>query len=211
MDLNRLAEHLGGPRCVGCGLPDGILCRACRADIPRAHTSEPVPNVDRVVAAWLYDDTARSLVLAMKARGRRGAAYELGRAIADRVWERGIVADALVWVPGKRADIRNRGFDHAQLIARVVSQKLGIPAFGGLARLEDRRDQTALGARERRANLEGAFRSMGGPRRVAVVDDLMTTGATLSEAGRALRQAGATRIEGLIGCLVAHPAMTTTI
>lgn len=211
MHAERLAEHLGGPRCVGCGRSDRVLCRDCRTGIPRVANSEPVTNVDRVVAAWLYDRVARSVVLALKARGRRAAATELGHAIAERVWEQGTAADALVWVPGKRADIRARGFDHAQLIARVVSQELGIPALNGLTRAEDRIDQTALGARERRTNLEGAFESMGVPHRVAVVDDLMTTGATLSEAARALRRAGAGRVEGLIACLVAHPAMATTI
>lgn len=206
-----LAEYLGGSRCVRCRAPGRMLCASCRARLSQPAVRHDIPEVDRVIAAWGYDGITRSLVLAMKARGRRAAATELGRAIAERVWQEGTIADALVWIPGRPRDIRERGFDHARLIADVVSRELGMPALSALVNRQDRVDQTALGARERKANLEGALISGPVPRRIAVVDDLMTTGATLSEAGRALKQAGACRVEGLIGCLVEHPAMTTSI
>ena len=160
-------------------------------------------HIDAVVAAWDYDGVARSLVLDLKLKGKRDAALELAKGIVDRVWEQGSAAQALVWVPGRRRDIRDRGFDHARLIATAVGSALGIPAVYGLRRTGDRVDQTSLGAQARRANLQGAFCARGVPARVAVVDDLMTTGATLSEAGRALREAGAKRVEGLLACCVA--------
>ena len=155
------------------------------------------------MAAWDYDGVARSLVLALKVRGRRAAAVELGDAIARRAWVSGCGAEALVWVPGRTRDIRERGFDHARVIATAVGRRLGIPSIPALVRTGDRVDQTTLGATERRANLRGAFAATGVPQSVAVVDDLMTTGATLGEAGRALRAAGATRVEGLLACFVA--------
>ena len=211
MGLDLLADHLGVHQCVGCARPGRMLCPTCRAGVGRAATVPEIHNVDRVVAAWAYDDISRSLVLDLKVRGKRAAADVLGRSIAERVWESGSVAEALVWVPGKHSDVRGRGFDHAERIAGVVSRELGIPAVGALLRTGDRTDQTKLGARDRRANLAGAFASRRVPRKVAVVDDLVTTGATLSEAGRALRAAGADEVEGLVACLVDHPGMAITI
>jgi ComF family protein len=162
----------------------------------------PIPNVDRVVAAWEYDDVARSLILALKLRGRREAARHLAAGMAERIWSTGSKVDALVWIPGRRADIRRRGFDHAKAIAQELSSLLGIPSMPALRRTGDRTDQTGLGAKQRRANLAGAFTATGVPPRVAIVDDVMTTGATLGEAGRALRAAGAAYVEGVVGCAV---------
>jgi ComF family protein len=161
-----------------------------------------IPNLNRVIAAWEYDDVARSLVLALKLRGRREAARHLAAGMAERIWSTGWDVDALVWIPGRRADIRRRGFDHAKAIAQELSSLLGIPSMPALRRTGDRTDQTGLGAKQRRANLAGAFTATGVPPRVAIVDDVMTTGATLGEAGRALRTAGAAYVEGVVGCAV---------
>jgi len=145
---------------------------------------------------------ARSLVLALKLRRRREAAHPLGRAIVDEVWRRGSLIETLTWVPARPRDIRDRGFDHAELIARVVSRFLGIPAKPVLLRTGTGVDQAALGARERKLNLAGMFAAPGVSGHVGVVDDLMTTGATLSEAARALRAGGAQAVEGLVACSV---------
>lgn len=161
-----------------------------------------VPHVDRVTAAWEYDDIARSLVLALKLRGRREAAHHLAVGMAGRIWSTSSKVDALVWIPGRRADIRRRGFDHAKAIAQELSSLLGIPSMPALRRTGDRTDQTGLGAKQRRANLAGAFTATGVPPRVAIVDDVMTTGATLGEAGRALRTTGAAYVEGVVACAV---------
>ena len=155
-----------------------------------------------MIAAWDYELGARSLILRLKARGLRDAAGPLGRAITEEVWRQGLAADLLTWVPARRPDVRARGFDHAELIARVVSRELGLPLLPMLGRTGDRADQASLGARERKANLTGAFVACRTSGRVAVVDDLMTTGATLSEVGRALRAAGARSVEGLVACSV---------
>ena len=199
MVLERLAAHLGAARCVGCNRSGAIACPFCRAAQPVAGRVTAPPSVDRVVAAWDYDGMARSLVLALKVRGRRAAAGPLAEAIASRVWAEGCSAEALLWVPGRRPDIRARGFDHARLIAAALSALVGIPAIPRLRRTGDRADQAGLNAAQRRANLEGAFRAHAVPTRVAIVDDVMTTGATVTEAARAARAAGAAYVE----CLVA--------
>ena len=202
MAFVRLTEHFGAHRCLGCARPGSLACGSCSATIVPADPVRPIPYVDRVIAAWEYDDVARSLVLALKLRGKREAACHIAGGIAERIWATGWDVDALVWVPGRRDDIRRRGFDHARAISQELSRLLGIPSIPALHRTGARRDQAGLGAEQRRANLAGAFRATTTPPRVAIVDDVMTTGATLSEAGRALRAAGAVRVEAAVGCAV---------
>ena len=203
MGLARLAEHLGTSRCLGCARLGSLACESCRAGIVPAADVRTVPHIDRAIAAWEYDDVARSLVLALKLRGRREAARHLATGIAQQIWATGWDVDALVWIPGHRDDIRRRGFDHARAMAHDLSALLGIPSVPALARTGHRMDQAGLGAVQRKANLAGAFTASNVPPRVGVVDDVLTTGATLSEAGRALRAAGASRVEGVVGCAVA--------
>ena len=187
---------------MGCARVGGILCADCRVSITPALSPPPVKRIDRVIAAWDYDATARSLVLALKARGRREAAAELGGALVERIWGAGLAVDVLTWVPARDRDVRQRGFDHAELIARVAARALGLPLVAALGRTGPRLDQSGLGADERQLNQAGAFTARYVGRRVGVVDDLMTTGATLSDAGRALRHEGAFRVEGLVACFV---------
>lgn len=179
-----------------------MACTTCLDCVAPAHGHKRIPHLDRLVAAWEYTGVARSLVLSLKLRGRREAARHLAAGIAERVWSVGSQADALVWIPGRPGDIRRRGFDHAQRISEELSRMLGVPSTAALLRAAPSADQVGLGARARRANLEGAFVARSVPERVAIVDDVMTTGATLSEAGRALRRSGAAYVEGLVACSV---------
>ena len=158
--------------------------------------------MDRVTTAFEYDGVARSLVLELKLRGRREAARLLASAICERMWESGCDAGTIVWVPGRRRDIRRRGFDHAHLIAVHVSRRVGIPCVPLLRRRLEPRDQTGLTGSERRRNLTGAFMAARAEGVVAVVDDVVTTGATLAEAARTLRRSGATGVHGLVSCAV---------
>lgn len=156
-----------------------------------------------------HEGVVRDLLISHKDRGRRDAGSALGAALARSV--RPLVQDQpvlLVPVPSSPAACRRRGFDHALLLARAAARKLpaGSTAAPLLMRVRRTRDQAGLGAGERTANLAGAVavhpgagRRVAG-RRVVVVDDLMTTGATLAEAIRALRAAG---IEPLGAAVVA--------
>ncbi len=159
-----------------------------------------MPGVDRTVAPWSYEGPARELVLRLKLRGRRDAAASLADGMARAARRAGLGGAALAWVPGRPRVSRRRGFDHAELLARELATRLGIPARPLLVRLSDPADQTLLTAAERRANLEGVFAARPSPSRVVIIDDLVTTGATLTACARALRTSGAGSIEALVAC-----------
>ena len=105
--------------------------------------------------------------------------------------------DCLVAIPLSPQRQQARGFNHAREIARRVATQLGVPLADGLLRTRDTPPQAALRLAQRAANLRGAFDARGGfaARSVAIVDDVMTTGATLAAAAQALRAAGALRVE----------------
>ncbi|MFN8125784.1 MAG: hypothetical protein U0R64_04665 [Candidatus Nanopelagicales bacterium] len=198
----RCREVLGAARqltlpsaCVSCGLPGAWCCSACFAAIPpgpppRRH---PVP----VVAGAHYDGTARQLMLALKDRQITAVSRPLA-AVLGRV----LTGAALVPVPAHRRSWLERGFDPLSEILRHVS----VPVHPALGWRRQPRTQKSLSAAERRRNVTGAFRVRGRPMGpVAVIDDVITTGATTAEAVRVLRQAG-WEVLGVVGvCLVADP------
>ena len=177
------------------------MCATCRHELGPPSRFEPIPGIERVFAPWLYEGPARLAILALKLRGRHDAALPLIDAMVGEAQVAGIDADTLTWVPGRARDKRRRGFDHAELLARGVSLKLGIPALPLLRRIGDPPDQTSLSREERHRNLAGAFegtRSALG--RVVIVDDLVTTGATLTACAAALRTTGEAPVQALVAC-----------
>ena len=185
-DLPRLRE----PVCPRCALdsPSGALCGRCLA--------QP-PHYDATVAALGYRFPADALVHALKFRGELALAPFLGGLILERT--RNASADCVVPVPLSRERLRERGYNQAVEIARHLGGRLELDAC---LRERDAPPQTGLDREARRRNVRGAFRcrrSFAGER-VAVVDDVMTTGATLDELARTLKAAGATSVVNWVVC-----------
>ncbi|MGY0018110.1 ComF family protein [Streptomyces sp. cg35] len=197
-------------QCAGCGRSRTALCARCsaalRGAVPRRVRPRPEPpGLPVVHAAAPYRDAARAVLLAHKERGALGLARPLGAALAGAVREGlpsrepgGTVAVALVPVPSAPRAVRARGHDPMRRIAYAAAAELrrtGVPARV-LAVLRQRRavaDQAGLDARQRLANVTGALEAVGGSGglltevgRIVLVDDLMTTGASLAEAARAI-------------------------
>ncbi len=192
------ADLVTGAACAGCDRPGLVLCNVCRRSLapdPRA-----VPGPVPAAAALGYDGVVRPALAALKEHGRWRLQPVLAHALAAAAC---VVAPegpvALVPVPSTRASRRRRGGDPVgDLVGAAAAQLRGIgldavvvPALRHVRRVDD---QAGLGVRERVANLAGAFaarpgRSLRG-RSVLVVDDVVTTGATLRESVRALRSAG---------------------
>ena len=131
-----------------------------------------------------------------KDSGERRLGPVLGELLAGAVGAWAEWAEAVVPVPAAPAAVRRRGFDHTAAIAEAVGISLDVPVVRALA-TAGARDQRALGRTARQANVSGAFFPVPGialPRRVAVVDDVMTTGATLDAAAAVLLAAGAAEV-----------------
>ncbi|MGX1882849.1 ComF family protein [Streptomyces sp. NPDC055287] len=223
--------------CGGCGRPRTALCAECGQALygAGARRVRPCPEpagLPVVHAAAPYEDAVRAVLLGHKERGALGLTGALGGALAGavRAAASGLPGGAagpllLVPVPSARRAVRARGHDPARRIARAAAGELrraGIPARV-LAVLRQRRpvsDQAGLSARERAANLAGALEVVaGGGRlleggRVVLVDDLMTTGASLAEAARALSATQALPISlagQLNAAVVAAPSLSFVI
>ena len=202
---------LGAPSvCAGCGRPGPAVCVGCERCLQGAakvhHPSPPPPGWIPAHVVADYDGTTRAVMTAWKERGRRDVAVHLAvplaRAIAaavtaiDAEGERAPRAEiAIVPIPASSAARRRRGEDAWE---RVVRQAIAqgttharLRLVRALRLVRQPHDQAGLTASERRENLAGALTCVEAPGcRVIVVDDIITTGATLAEAARALREAG---------------------
>jgi ComF family protein len=178
------------------------LCPACRTDRPA---------YDYARSAAVYEGTLRDALHLFKFAGRRTLARPLADLVADRCGAAlpGDI-DAVVPVPLGRDRERERGFNQAALLAERVARRLGVPARPGwLTRRRPTRPQSDLSAAERRVNVRDAFGASNrvAGRHVLVVDDVLTTGATLAECARALRASGARRVGGLTVARVPQAAV----
>jgi ComF family protein len=173
----------------------GPLCAGCR---------RRGPGFDYARAAAPYDGVLRDAVHAFKFAGRRALAAPLGDLLVE-LGTTGLPAGMpglLVPVPLHPRRERERGFNQATLLARRLGRAWGCPVRGDLlARTVATPSQTALAAAARQANVRSAFRlrrpAPVAGRHVALVDDVLTTGATLSECARCLREAGAVMVGAL--------------
>jgi competence protein ComFC len=171
--------------CAVCGRFGPPLCDDCRSCLPGAPRGTPVP------AAIAYDGTGREVVLALKHRGVRALGPALGAMLVPLALAAPGRPALVTWAPTSPQRRRARGFDQAEVLARSLAVRLGVPAAATLGHLPGP-SQTG---RSRVERLSGSPRFVAlGPVRggVVVVDDVVTTGATLRAARRALRQAGAT-------------------
>lgn len=175
--------------CAGCGVPDRALCARCRAALTPAVVVREVGGLG-VVSAGEYAGARRRVILSFKQQGRTDVAGTLATALAHAVVHaRHAHGDALIVpVPSSRAALGRRGYDPVRLLLRHA----GVPFSPVLLPARRTAAQKQLGVEQRAANMAGAFvarRRIPGIR-VLLVDDVVTSGATLSEAARAIRAAG---------------------
>ncbi|EGV31797.1 phosphoribosyltransferase [Thiorhodococcus drewsii AZ1] len=212
------------PTCVLCGAPGDAgrdLCAGCDADLPRNRIccarcalpfESPVPSgtlcgrcqkreppFDRCMTAFRYEAEIPSLVGGAKFEGRLNLVRLLGQCLAVEVNARGLsMPHALVPVPLHPRRLRERGYNQALEIARVLGRELALEVDPDCCtRIAATPPQARLDARARRRNLRRAFsaREPFGWSHVAIVDDVVTTASTIVELSRVLRRAGAERID----------------
>ncbi|MDO4401030.1 MAG: ComF family protein [Coriobacteriia bacterium] len=181
--------------CPRCGAPHGLRqCVECNtlslAEIDRAN-----PPFARCVSVIEHRGPARGIVTGFKDGGEQRLGIHIARLMDRAIPPSWKTADALTYVPPDRRALRRRGFDHMAIVASELSRLMGLPVRPLLHKLPTS-DQRGLERRERFVNMEGAIRAlppapdMPAPRRVVLIDDVYTTGATLFAACDALHEAG---------------------
>src|SRR5262245_21529628 len=184
--LPSLPEH-----CARCALPTpgGSLCGSCLVN---------PPHFDGTIAIWLYEFPCDRLVQALKYRARLGLAPFFARRLAERPLP---PVDLVIPMPLHPERLAQRGFNQALEVARALARRTGLALEPrGAERVQNTVPQTELPYGERAKNIRGAFASRCdfSGKTVAVVDDVMTTGATLNELARILKRAGATEVHNLV-------------
>jgi ComF family protein len=200
----RAIEPARAPQCVVCG--DRLVsAQLLMGDGRCANCRDFEPEFERAVSFGEYEGGLRGLIHLLKYESVTPVASPLGSMMAEAIQEllsgRGQVSPLLIPVPLHKSRRRARGFNQAELIACAAGTRLSPRvevASGILLRQRDTISQVGLSREERMENVRGAFR-VSAPNRVKgriliVVDDVMTTGTTLSECARVLKQAGAERV-----------------
>jgi len=219
----QLRQLVGSRRCLLCANRcDELLCVACSQDLPwnrcacrvcarplsaatielcRYCARRALP-FDAAVAAFRYASPIDRAVQALKYNADFLAARWLGDSLAEAVRSRGISApDLLLSIPLHASRLRQRGYNQAHELARIVGRRLGVPVQAQLAqRSRATEDQIGKSAHERRRNLRGALvvDETVKNRNVALIDDVMTTGSTLAELARACRRSGAATVQAWV-------------
>ena len=189
-----------GSTCPVCGRIATKLCRGCSETLETRRLDQTLSEYHGdVIAAFAYDSTIRQAILGFKYRNQRSSLRFLGDAVVRRVLveqSRSLKKiDIVTWAPTTQSRVTERGYDHAELIARYIAKKLRVRCLKLLTRTSDQ-PQTG---KSRESRLIGPIfwaRKLNAEH-VLVFDDVVTTGATLNSASLALYQAGA----GLVSCV----------
>ena len=200
-----LMNLLFPPKCILCGnllgKQEQDLCRACRTDSPEYPIrKERLQFLDSFTAVWYYEGSVRRSLLHYKFYGKRSYAPGYGRLLAMKLLQAHPEGfDSLTWVPVSRLRKLRRGYDQVELIADAVGRELGMDPVPLLKKVRHNRPQSGISeAAKRRANVLGVYREMNreaiAGKRILLLDDILTTGATAGECARVLLTCGAKEV-----------------
>lgn len=200
-----LGELLFPEKCVLCGalLERGHqdLCKTCRIEAPWHPNHKYKPQfLDSFTAVWYYEGYVRKSLLRFKFYNARGNARSYGRLLAMKLltaYPEGF--DLLTWVPVSSLRKLRRGYDQVEQLAKAVGEELGMKPVSLLRKIRHNPAQSGISdPAARKANVQGVYRvkdpgAVAG-KRILLLDDILTTGATAGEAGRTLLGAGAKEV-----------------
>lgn len=211
--IQNLADKLLGvlfpDRCVGCGSLGNLLCPACRAQLrplphpPRSltHANGTNSSLKEARAAYVFEGPLREAIHALKYNRVKRIAPILGDLLSDYLHTYAMPIDAIIPVPLHKQRLAERGFNQSELVAQRLAESCGKPLLvKGLFRTRDTAHQVGLDAQERKQNMQNAFvwrRSSAPPPRILLIDDVLTTGATLNACAQALKAAGSREVRAL--------------
>lgn len=189
-----VGEHI----CLYCGMPlkdESDYCNRCQYS-----RQEFVKNR----APLVYDGEVKRLIYALKFNKKRYIAQTLGALMADEYLKRGMDADIIVFVPMSKEEERKRGFNQSELLAYEVGSRLNMPVLPALVKVRSTSAQKELKGKDRATNLEGAFACVFEQvknRRILLIDDIFTTGATANECTKTLLKAKAREVSVLTSAI----------
>ena len=194
------------PKCILCNRvlskEETDLCKECRKNQPLYGKHKiKLSFLAQWTGLWYYKENVRSSILRYKFSGRRSYGTAYGRLLAMKLLEENWDdLDVLTWVPISQHRKRVRGYDQVEVFARVLAEELGLELVPILKKVRNTKPQSTMGdAAHRRANILGAYTvtdpSLICGKRILLLDDIITTGATASECARVLLTAGAKEVK----------------
>lgn len=217
---DRAVQFVLPPACVACRQPGAVFCADCEhsltwfsktacpscgrplpaAGLGCAWCGDDARPLKEIRAVCAFEGAAREAIHALKYEGMFGVAKPLARLMAERFPPWTQMPDLVIPIPLHPERVRERGYNQATLLARLLCEQLSLDLDEGLLqRTRHTRPQVGLDRVQRRRNVAGAFATNGEPvegRRVLLVDDVCTSGATLAAAAEALLEKGAASVSG---------------
>jgi len=204
--VDRVLDLLYPPRCMLCGkiLHDyeKDICHKCADKMPRLLNFEArrdIGNIRLCLAPFAYKDELRKSLHRYKFAGAAAYGRIYAEFIAKSIDENAISCDIISWVPVSTRRLRERGYDQSEIIARALADVLDIPCVKLLCKTKENKRQSSLNSKEeRKRNVTGVYRCIAKEElignRILLVDDIVTSGETISEAAKMLRKSGCTEI-----------------
>lgn len=200
-----LWELLFPEKCVLCGKilekEEMDLCHHCRVHVSECPVpKEKLPFLDSWTALWYYEGDVRHSLLRYKFHGRRNYGESYGRLLAMKLLrEERADFDLVTFIPISEKRKRKRGFDQVELLAKAVAAEWNVPVVSTIIKVRHNQPQSHIvGHAQRRANVLGVYRMVDGVsvsgKKILLLDDIVTTGATAGEAARVLLTAGAAQV-----------------
>ena len=196
-----ILDLLYPPKCIFCSAllknEETDLCNHCRRDLPQVmHSLKRGECYEACYAAYYYEAMVAKSIRKFKFAGQAQYADAYGRILAMLILHEHLEFDILSWVPISNRRARQRGYRQTKLIAQAIGRELGVQAVQTLQKVKDNVAQSTLkNEAQRRKNVSEAYEAISpenfSQQRILLVDDVITSGATLSECARTLKKAGA--------------------
>jgi ComF family protein len=207
--IQMLLNLIYPPRCMFCHSflkkGENAICRSCRENLPvlsEKNRGIILKGIPRCSSLFRYEGDIRQAILRYKFHGLSFYSREFAALMTENLTDEELACDVITWVPLSRKRKRTRGYDQARLLAEALAAGSSIPCSGLLVKQREAAPQSGSGGREeRKANIRDAYRTKNEidirGKTVLLVDDIVTTGATLEECAAVLSSAGAACIKAV--------------
>lgn len=194
------------PKCIFCDQllfgEEKEVCSLCSLGMEDFSSEEKLPYLHKWISLWYYEESIRESILRYKFAGASEYAPVYGRYLAEKIRERNLCEGefVLTWVPVSRQRKRKRGYDQVELLAEAVGKELGVQPVCTLRKIRNTPAQSGISdPAKRRANVLGAYAPVDPQiykgKRILLLDDIVTTGATAGECAKVLLTAGAGNVD----------------